>query len=334
MKLGFFEIEEWEKKPLRKAFPKDNLVFSRSKLSSGNVRKYKGLEGVSVFIYSKVNEKLLEYMPQLKLIVTRSTGFDHIDLDACKKRKIAVCNVPTYGENTVAEHTFALILGLSKKLVDGVERTRKGNFDLKGLRGFDLRGKTIGVIGCGNIGRHVVRMAHGFEMNILMFDVKKDLRFAKKYGGKYVSFKKLLTNSDIITFHVPLIPATKHMINVKNIKGIKRGAILINTSRGEVISTHALLKALKKKILGGAGLDVLEGEGELKEEKELLNKQFAKNYNSQAVLEEVRLLKMPHVLVTPHTAFNTHEALMRILEVTIENIIKFKKGKKTNIVNS
>ncbi|MBR9683624.1 hydroxyacid dehydrogenase [Candidatus Woesearchaeota archaeon] len=332
MKIGFFGIEKWEKKLLQKAFPKDKLVFSSGKLSAKNARKYKDLDVASVFVYSKVDKELLSGMSKLKLLVTRSTGFDHIDLKACKSQGVIVGNVPTYGANTVAEHTFALILGLSRKLVECVERTREGSFDLKGLRGFDLRGKTIGVVGCGNIGQHVVRMAYGFEMNILLFDVKKNKRFAKKYGAKYVSFKKLLSGSDIITFHVPLIPATKHLINMKNINGIKKGAILINTSRGEVVSTRALLKALRKNILSGAGLDVVEGECELKEEKELLSKHFAKTCDSRAALEGVRLLKMPQVLVTPHNAFNTNEALMRILEVTIENIKGFKKGKKINMV--
>lgn len=332
MKIGFFEIEKWEEELLRAAFPKDKLIFSKEQLTLKNADGCKGLEAVSVFIYSQINEELLTGMPKLKLIATRSTGFDHIDLNACKKKGVVVCNVPTYGENTVAEHTFALILGLSRKLIDCVERTRKGSFELKSLRGFDLKGKTIGVVGCGNIGRHVVRIAKGFEMNILIFDVKKDLAFAKKYGAKYVELDYLLANSDVITFHTPLLPATKHMIDLNNINKIKKGAILINTSRGGIVSTDALVEALNKNILSGAGLDVLEEECALKEERELLTGEFAKTCDLKTVLEEHMLLRMPNVIVTPHNAFNTKEALMRILEVTMESIAGFKKGRKVNAV--
>jgi D-lactate dehydrogenase len=330
MKIGFFEIEEWEKEPLRKAFPKDKLVFSKDKLTLKNADK--NLEAISVFIYSKVNESLLKKMPKLRLVCTRSTGFDHIDLEACKKRKITVCNVPAYGENTVAEHTFALVLALAKKLIDSVERTRKGNFELKGLRGFDLKGKTLGVMGCGSIGRHVVRIAKGFEMNILVFDVCKDSKFAKKMGFKYVGMDVLLKNSDIVTLHVPLNEHTHHLIDKKRIGLMKKGAWLINTSRGEVVSTDALVKALKLGRLAGAGLDVLEKECVLKEERELLTKEFTKTCDLKTILEEHILLGMPNVIVTPHNAFNTNEALMRILEVTIENIGGFKKGKKVNVI--
>lgn len=332
VKIGFFEIEKWEEEPLRKAFPGNQLFFSKEQLTLKNVGKHKKLDVVSVFIYSEVYEDVLNNMPHLKFIATRSTGFDHIDLNACRKKGIVVCNVPTYGENTVAEHTFALILGLSRKLIDCVERTRKGSFELKGLRGFELEEKTIGVVGCGNIGRHVVRIAKGFGMNIFIFDVKKDLAFAKKYGARYVSFNYLLANSDVITFHVPLLPATQHMFNLNNMNKVKKGALLINTSRGAVVSTDALIRALEKKILSGAGLDVLEEECYLKEERELLTEKFAKTCDLKTVLEEHMLLRMPNVIITPHNAFNTHEAMMRILNTSIENIKQFKKGKLVNLV--
>jgi len=332
MKIGFFEIEEWEKEVLKEAFPKDKLVFSSGKLTLGNVGKYKNLDVVSVFIHSKVNEKLLEKLPKLKLVTTRSTGFDHIDLVACKKRKIAVYNVPAYGENTVAEHTFALILGLSKKLIDCVERTRKRSFELKSLRGFDLKGKTIGVVGCGNIGRHVIRMAKGFEMKILVFDVVKDRQLAKKMGFKYVRIEKLLNESDIVTLHVPLNEHTHHLIDKEKINLMKEGALLINTARGGVVDTDALVKALKSGKLGGAGLDVLEEECEIVEEREILTRIFKRRCNLKTIVENHILLEMSNVIVTPHNAFNTREALNRILEVTIENIRGFKKGRKVNVV--
>lgn len=333
MKIGFFEIEEWEKEPLKKAFPKDKLVFSSSHLTAEKAKSYKELEIISVFIYSKIDEKLLRQMPKLKMIATRSTGFEHIDIAGCRKRGIIVCNVPAYGENTVAEHTFALILGLSRKLVDCVERTKKGSFELEGLRGFDLKGKTLGVVGCGNIGRHVIRIAKGFEMKILVFDLCRDLKFAKEFGFKYAEMEELLGKSDIVTLHVPLNKNTYHLINKETIAKMKKGAYLINTSRGGIVETDALVKALKSGRLAGAGLDVLEEECEMKEERELLTKGFAQKCDLKVLIENHILLEMPQVIVTPHNAFNTWEALMRILEVTIENIKWFGKGKKVNRVN-
>ncbi len=330
--IGFFEIEPWEKKFLKKAFPKDKLVFSTEKLTLKNVNKYKNLDSVSVFIYSKINPELLEKLPNLKLITTRSTGFNHIDLETCRKKKIIVCNVPVYGENTVAEHAFALILGLSRKIVGCVNRTKKGSFDLTGLRGFDLMGKTLGVVGCGNIGKHVIRMAKGFEMNVLAFDLFKDNKFAKKMEFKYVSMDKLLKNSDIITLHVPLNKHTLHLMDKKKFSKMKNGAYLVNTSRGEIVDTNALVNVLKSGKLAGAGLDVLEEECAMMEEKQLLSKHFKKTCNLKTVAQNHALLKMPNVLVTPHNAFNTHEALMRILETTIKNIKGFKSGRKICVV--
>lgn len=332
VKIGFFEIEEWEKEPLRNAFPKDKLIFSSGKLTLGNSRKYKELEAVSVFVYSEINEKLLEKMPKLKLICTRSTGFDHIDTRACRERKITVCNVPTYGENTVAEHGFALILGLSRKLVDCVERTKKGSFELEGLRGFDLQGKVLGVVGCGNIGKHMVRIAKGFEMEVLVFDLQQDKKLAKQMGFRYAGMEELLKNSDIVTLHVPLNKHTFHLIDKEKINLMKKGAFLINTSRGGIINTEALVWGLRAGKLGGAGLDVLEEESEMAEERELLTKDFAQKCDLKTMLENHILLEMPNVLITPHNAFNTQEALMRILEVTIENIKEWEKGRKVNVV--
>ena len=333
MKIAFFEVEDWEVPIIRELLAGYSLKFFKEKLNAENVKEVADFDAVSVFIYSRVDESVLKAMPNLKLITTRSTGFDHIDLKACQARKINVCNVPTYGANTVAEHAFAMILAISRKIVESVDRTRKGGFDLKGLRGFDLKGKTIGVVGgCGNIGRHVVRIAHGFEMNILVFDVKKDEQFAKEMGFKFADVDTLLGNSDIITLHVPLIPATKHMINSDNLSKIKKGAVLINTARGGLIETEALIKGLDEGIISYAGLDVLEEECAMKEERELLTSEFAKTCDLKKVLEQHILIENPKVIITPHNAFNSQEALMRILETTIENIKGFANGKLLNPV--
>ena len=244
-----------------------------------------------------------------------------------------MCNVPTYGENTVAEHTFALILAISRKIVEGVNNTRRGDFRLNGLRGFDLKGKTIGLIGCGNIGKHVARIAKGFEMNIIIYDIKKDKKLAKKIGFRYVNLDNLLKKSDIISLHVPENKYTHHLINKKNLKLCKKNVVLINTSRGGIIDTSALLNALKNKTVKYAGLDVLEGECLLREEKELLNSEFSKTCDLKIAFEDNVLLKNPNVYITPHNAFNSKEALQRILDATIENIQGFFKKKIINKIN-
>lgn len=331
MKIGFFNIEPWQKEFVVEKLPRENLFFSSGLLNLANADKYKNLEVVSVFVNNPLPAKLLEKLPNLKLILARSTGYDHIDLEYCKKKGIKICYVPTYGENTVAEHTFALLLSLSRRIVESVERTRSGNFEYSGLRGFDLKDKIIGVVGSGNIGQHVIRIAKGFEMKVVVFDVVKDLKLASKLGFKYVPMDVLLRTSDVITVHVPYNKHTYHLIDAKALGMMKKGAILLNTSRGGVVDTDALVKVLRSGKLGGAGLDVLEGEGELKEELELLTR--GDNNEFKIALENHLLLEMSNVLVTPHNAFNTKEALMRIFNVTINNYLSFRKGKKINTVS-
>lgn len=287
-----------------------------------------------MFIYSQIDKKIIDKLKNLKAITTRSTGFDHIDLKEAKKKKIKVFNVPRYGENTVAEHTFALILALSRKITESHERTVRGNFNLEGLRGFDLKGKTIGIIGIGSIGSHVARIAKGFEMNVISYSPIKDLKLQRKLGFKYVSLNKLLKDSDIISLHCPYNKKTHHMINKSKIKLMKKDAFIINTARGGLIDTTALVKALAKKQIQGAALDVLEEESIIKEEAQLLSKNFSKE-NLQNLVENHLLLTFNNVLITPHNAFNSKEALQRILDTTIENINNIVKKKKSeNIVKS
>jgi len=332
MKIGFFELESWEKEMIEKAFSKDNLILSKNKLTLKEAEKYKDLEVASVFIYSKVDEKMLAKLPKLKLVATRSTGFDHVDLQACKKREVMVCNVPSYGENTVAEHTFALILSLSRKMGDCIERTKHGSFDLSGLRGFDLKGKKLGVVGSGRIGQHVIKIAQGFGMELLVYDAFPNQQLAKELGFSYVSMDQLLKEADIITLHVPYNEKTHHLIDKKAFEKMKKGVYIINTSRGGIIDTNALVKALKSKKVAGAGLDVLEQECELVEEKELVSSNFPQQCNLRTLIEDHYLLTLPNVIVTPHNAFNTHEALRRILQTTIDGINGFKTNKLVNVV--
>ena len=332
MRITFFEIKGWEKKILRKGLKGFQLDFFQEPLSLDNIKKAKNSEVISLFIYSKVTKNLLSRLPKLKLIATRSTGFDHINIKECRKRKIAVCNVPFYGENTVAEHTFALILALSRNIHKSYVRGLRGDFSIEGLKGFDLKGKTIGVIGAGHIGLHVIKIARGFGMKVLAYDVRQDKFLAEVLGFKYVPLKELLKSSDIITLHTPALPSTYHLINKQNIYSIKKGAILINTSRGSVVDTQALIEALDKKILSGAGIDVLEGEELIKEEKQLLyDKEKVKALKN--LVQDHILLAKDNVVYTPHIAFYSQEALERILETTVENILGFIHGKSQNIID-
>lgn len=333
MKIAFFEREPWQSAYLKKQkFPKGVQLFTSSeKLTVKNANKIKDVEGICTFIYSKLDEKLLSTFKNLKFLCTMSTGFDHIDLEYCKKKGIMVFNVPTYGENTVAEHTFALILTISRRITDSVLRTRSGKFIFDDLTGFDLKGKTLGLIGCGHIGAHVAKYAKAFDMNVLVYDVKQDPLLAERVGFKYVkTLDELLRHSDILSLHTPYNKFTHHILNMKNIKKIKKGAVLINTARGALVQTQALIYALKKKIISYAGLDVLEEEKPLKDDLNLLAIRRLDKKTSGIVLSEHVLFEQPNVYITPHNAFNSPEALKRIMDTTIENIKAYLDKKPIN----
>ncbi len=332
--IHFFEVESWEKEMIQHNFPENSFMLWEGHLKDVPLSELQSCEILSCFVFSSIDADLIRQLPQLKMIATRSTGFDHIDLEACRKRNIRVANVPLYGERTVAEHTFALMLALTRKIVPSVERTRSGSFSLEGLRGMDLYGKTLGVIGTGNIGRHVIEIAFGFGMKILAYDLQHDTKIMQKWKVQYVSLPELLQQSDILSLHLPYQESTHHFINLQNLSLIKKGAILINTSRGGVIQTEALILGLSEGIFGGIGLDVLESEPAIREERELLSTVFQGNLKSITTLlaNEYLLHSHKNVIVTPHNAFNTKEALERILRTTIENICEFQKGKLVNII--
>lgn len=330
MKITFFEIEHWEQDMLQSAFPNHALSFYGEPLGNDTVPSVADTEILSTFIYSPLSAGMLSQLPNLKLIATRSTGFDHIDLSYCKSKGITVCNVPTYGVNTIAEHTFALILSLSHKIIPSVEQTRKGDFSLDNLRGFELSGKTLGVIGFGHIGRRVVELAKAFQMKVLVNTRHPDENIAQQLDMKFIDFPTLLQTSDIVSVHVPLTSETKHLINKENILTMKKGATLINTARGAIIETEAIVLAIEKKILAGVGLDVLEEECTMKEERELLTKEFLKTCDLKTQLLNHVLLTKENVIVTPHNAFNSQEALREILETTVTNITAWTYGKVQN----
>lgn len=327
-KIAFVEMtEDWQKTFIKRKLPSHDILFFE-KPAHECVDELKDINILSVFINSKVSSNIISKLPHLESICTRSTGFDHIDLAASRTRKISVFNVPIYGENTVAEHTFALILSLSRNLRKAYLRTSQNNFKLDGLMGFDLKDKTLGIIGTGHIGLHVIRMALGFGMKVIAYDVKKQNFLSEILNFEYTSLENLLERSDIISLHAPYLPGTHHMINRNNIGFIKKGAVLVNTARGGLIETDALIEALDKKILSGVGLDVLENEDFLFEENRL-----TKNAQTEKHLEQLRktaknhaLLQRENVIFTPHMAFYSYEAVQRILETTIKNISDFLNG--------
>ncbi|MSU54885.1 MAG: hydroxyacid dehydrogenase [Candidatus Staskawiczbacteria bacterium] len=332
MKIAFFEIEDWEKEYLHNQLKDLDVSFYAESLSLQNVELALGCDIISVFINSQIDKSLVDKLDNVKMIATRSTGFDHIDVSACQKNNIAVSNVPFYGENTVAEHTFALILDLSRKIYQSVMQVKQEGFGVAGLMGFDLKDKTLGVIGMGHIGQHVTRIAQGFEMKVLAFDLFENEVLAKKLGFTYASLDQVLQQSDIITLHLPYNKETHHLINSKNINLIKTGAYVINTARGGLIETSALVDALGKGIIAGAGLDVLEEECNIKEETSILSKDFSETCNIKTMLQNHILMDRKNVIITPHNAFNSKEAIERILQTTVENIKGFGEGNAINIV--
>ena len=329
-KIAFFETEDWERQFIEESeLKKLKLQVLIERLTPDTAALAENAEIVSVFVYSEVKKATLDQLPDLKLIATRSTGYDHIDLEECRRRGIIVSNVPYYGENTVAEHAFGLILSLSRKIYKAYLRTTRLDFSLESLKGFDLKDKTIGVVGAGRIGLHVVRIANGFGMNVLVYDSRQETLLAEVLGFTYVSFEELLRRSDVISLHVPLNPATHHMINKDNIRTIKPGAILINTSRGAIVETEALISALNEGIISGAGLDVFEGEESVKEDTAILA-QGLPGEKMREILLSYALLHRENVVITPHIAFYSQEALMRIMLTTEENVLGFLGGKPTN----
>ena len=334
-KIVFFETEKWEEEYFTRAFPNDDLHFSPLILEPNH--DYEGTlyeaEVLSVFSFDQLPKEVLEKFPNVKHIAIRSTGYDNIDLAYCKEKNIVISNVPAYGVHSVAEHTFALMLALSRKLIPSIERTRKGDFTLDGLRGFELFGKTLGVIGTGNIGSVVAKLGLGIGMKVIAHNRHEDDEL-KSLGVQFVDLDALLGQSDIVTLHLPYMEATKHTINMENISKFKRGALLINAARGGLVQTQAILEGLEQKILAGAGLDVLEEEYNMREERELLSTKFLDSHDLKTQLMDHILLDQENVIITPHNAFNTNEAVHQILETTVKNIQQFLANAPQNIVSA
>ena len=310
MKIACFLVDENQKRALESRF--EGIRIYSEALNRNNIREVLDVEILvsrAKGIDLKLDSRVLSKFGNLKYICSMSTGFDHIDLDYCKKKGIIVSNVPSYAETSVAEHTFALILAISRKIPQSVKPVDR-EFDQSEITGFDLKGKTLGVIGSGKIGLEVIKIAKGFGMEVIVYDVVFNNKAKKELGYEYVSLDELLRASDIVSVHAPYNKHTFHMLNRDNLFILKNGAVLINTSRGELIESKALLAGLKNGKVRFAGLDVLE-EG------------------SKANKE---LLEMENVFVTPHNAANSIESKRKVLEETIANLEGFIKGDKRNVV--
>lgn len=325
-KIAFFGVRSWEREIIEREIINIDAfgvgIFEEE--LQDNLELAKNYDVVSVSIYSKVDKEVLDKLPNLKMLASRSTGIDHIDLIECKKRKIAVVNVPVYGSNTIAEYAFGLILAVAKKIVEAHQAVENDDFSPEGLTGIDLFGKTIGIIGLGQIGANVAKIAHGFGMKILVVEKFPDQKVVKKYKVKLVELETLLKEADVVTLHVPALKETYHLINRNNVKLMKTGGILVNTSRGAVVESEALIWALNRGILRGIGLDVVEEEDKVESMSMVMSQRPTKE-DLQDVLSYHMLRDRDDVVFTPHNAFNTEEAIARIIKTTIENIKDFCK---------
>jgi D-lactate dehydrogenase len=332
MNVVFFETKDWERTYLRERLEGMDLVFEEpGTLPAESAKKHRDAQCLSPFIQPVLDAGALAQFPKVKLVATRSTGFDHIDVAYCRAHGIAVTNVPTYGENTVAEHTFALILMLSRKVHQSYEQVRAGHVERAALTGFDLQGKTLGIIGAGHIGLHAIRIGRGFGMRVLAWDKRRDPFLADLLGFRYVNLDKLLKESDIVSLHCGLTAETAHLLGKDQFAMMKKGVLVINTGRGGLLDTDALADALESGQVGGAGLDVVEGEELIQEERQLL--QGTTDVEKlREVLRNRLLFARDNVVFTPHNAFNSQEALYRILDTTVANLEGFRTGALLNRV--
>jgi len=335
MKIVFFETPKKEQEIFSKNLVDTNVSFFQEKLNKDNVHEIKDAEIISVFVGSVVDKKIIDLLPNLKFINTGSAGFDHIDIDYCREKGIKVSSVPAYASIPVAEFTFALLLSLSRKIYTAYHNLLEGSdFNTSLLQGFNLQGKTFGIIGTGRIGKNVIKIAKGFDMNVIAHDLYPDLNFSKEYNFEYKDLNEILSQSDIVSLHIPYNKENYHLINKENIALMKKGMYIINTARGELIDTDALIWGLQEKIIAGAGLDVLEKERELREENKILSspEKIKKNIDYKTLLEDHVLIDMPNVIVTPHIAFFSKEAKEEIRRTTIKNIQGFISGDFTNLI--
>ncbi|MFA5025810.1 MAG: NAD(P)-dependent oxidoreductase [Candidatus Shapirobacteria bacterium] len=320
-KIAFFGVKSWEKTIIEREIVNLDVcgigIFDEE--LQDNLEIAKNYNVISINSRSKVGPDILNKLPELKMIATRSTGIDNIDSEECKKRNISVTNVPIYGSNTVAEYAFALILAVAKKIVEAHQTVENDEFSPEGLTGIDLHGKTLGIVGLGKIGANVAKIARGFGMKVMAVEKEPDSKIVKKYKVQLVDLETLLKEADVVTLHVPATKETHHLINRNNIKLMKIGSILVNTSRGAVLESASVIWALNKGILRGAGIDVVEEEENLEGMSMIMSQRPTKD-DLQNVLSYHMLRDRDDVVFTPHNAFNTDGAITRRIKTTIDNI--------------
>jgi D-lactate dehydrogenase len=275
-----------------------------------------GSQAVCVFVNDRLDRACLSKLArvEVRLVALRCAGFNNIDLAAARELDLAVTRVPAYSPHAVAEHAVGLLLALNRKIHRAYNRVREHNFSLNGLVGFTIAGKTVGIVGTGRIGRIAAQIFRGFEAKVLAFDLAPSADWAARHGVTYADFNTLLEHSDILSLHLPLSPSVVHLLNAETLGRVKPGVFIINTSRGKLIDTTAVIEALKSGRLGGVALDVYEEEEGL----------FFEDHSGEVLLDDElsRLLTFPNVLITSHQAFLTHEALTEIARVTTENILR------------
>ncbi|MBD1431252.1 2-hydroxyacid dehydrogenase [Sphingobacterium sp. DN00404] len=323
MRIAFFSTQPYD----RMFFNRENqderftYQFYETHLGPHIVQAINDVDAVCVFVNDRVNREVIEVLASrgVKIIALRCAGFNNVDLDAAREFGISVCRVPAYSPEAVAEHAMAMLLTLNRKTHKAYNRVREQNFSLNGLLGFNLHGKTIGVVGTGKIGKAFCRVVKGFGCELLAFDVYEDEQL-KDIGVLYVDMDTLYRSSDIISLHCPLTPENKHMITQSTIQQMKDGVILLNTSRGALIHTEAVIDGLKKHKIGGLALDVYEQEEKL----------FFKDLSGTIIEDDTiqRLMSFPNVLITAHQAFFTEEALTQIASTTLRNIEELLLGRE------
>jgi len=316
MTVAFYDAKPYDRQYVSAAAGAGELSFEfhEFRLSSETAGSARGASAVCVFVNDRLDRACLAALRDLGVrhVALRCAGFNNVDLAAAKEVAIAVTRVPAYSPHAVAEHTVALLLTLNRRIHRAYNRVREQNFSLAGLVGFDLCGKTCGVIGTGKIGRIAAQIFRGFDMRVLAYDPFPNAGWAGERGIEYCAFDDVLRQSDVVTLHLPLTPETHHLLNAASIARMKRGAVIVNTSRGKLVDTTAVIEALKSGHLGGVALDVYEEEEGV----------FFEDLSGQVLQDDElsRLLMFPNVLVTAHQAFLTHEALSEIARVTVENL--------------
>ena len=319
MKIAFFDSKEYDVDNFKRA-NKDygfDIRYFYDRLNENNADLAKGYDAVCVFVNDRLFEKTLEHLAEngVKLVALRCAGFNNVDLEAAGKLGITVVNAPEYSPQGIAEHTLGLILSLNRKIHKAYIRTKEYNFSLRGLMGFNMQGKTVGIVGLGKIGQSTAKLLKAFGCRLLAFDLYPNQQFVEENGIILAPLEKLWAESDIITFHCPLTKETRHMVNRESINMMKDGVMIINTSRGALIDTRALINGIKAHKIGTVGLDVYE------EEAEYFFEDFTDSILEDSTLLE--LLALPNVLVTSHQAYFTTEALAEISKTTLENIKQF-----------